>query len=283
MQIPSLISHPRQRATFISIVRQCDELTKQLKKKNIIFHSNSAFGKVLRDAELVADQWENGERDLDLNAVRNTANAYRIANACIAASDDVGASECLRRVILKNTDLSSREASQGKDALWELELAQLLRRNGTVVAHAEPDLICNFHFGPYPIACKKINSPGGVENQVRQGVKQLAKFGSPGIVALNIDDVISLDGLTLAPTRQFVLEYLDHQIEVFRRQQRNNLLRFLGEKRCDGILIAATGFAMLARGIPDYDLSTATALWSKHTLDYRLTQRLSCLRNVLAT
>ena len=69
-------------------------------------------------------------------------------------------------------NLSERRPSRGKDALWELDLLSFLRRRSIETVLREPDIVANFGFGDYPIACKKVYSEKGVETQMRKGVQQ---------------------------------------------------------------------------------------------------------------
>ncbi|MDR7009671.1 hypothetical protein [Paraburkholderia strydomiana] len=107
-------------------------------------------------------------------------------------------------------DLSKRPPSQGKDALWELNLLALFRRLGVQAKLLDPpDIVANFGFGEYPIACKKIYSEKGVEAQMRKGAKQLAPYQGGGLVALNIDDLIPEDVLLKTESAATAGGYLD--------------------------------------------------------------------------
>jgi hypothetical protein len=253
----------------------CIELKSELSERGISYHSNSALGQVLRSVENLARDWENGERAGYIRDIINASHARRIADACIAASTDPGANECLRRVIMKNTNLAERVSSQGKDALWELELSQMLKRRAVAVQHVDPpDLICSLCFGKYPIACKKVYSEKGVEAQVRKGAQQLHEYGLPGLVALNLDDLVPADSVLQSPTFLGAMEYLHSFNADFIRRNQLKMQRFLKDGRCDAILISTATFADIRESERRFNSISTTTLWTIETVSLQARERI---------
>lgn len=259
----------------------CLDLKSELKKRGISYHSNSALGRVLKSVEHLARDWENGERSGYIRDVINASYARRIADACIAASTDPGANECLRRVILKNTNLAERVSSQGKDALWELELGYMLKRRGVPVQHIDPpDLMCTLDFGDYPIACKKIYSEKGVEAQVRKGAQQLHEHGLPGLVALNLDDLVPADSVLQSPTFDSAMDFLHSFNSDFIRRNQLKIQRFLKDGRCDGIMIYTSAFADVKESERRFNSVSTTTLWTIETVSPQAWERIRSMRKI---
>ena len=93
--------------------------------------------------------------------------AVRIAEAVMAVIEHPQAREAIRRITKCGMRLSTRQHSQGKDALWELTLP------------GRPT--------PYAIACKKLDSDAFVGKQFSKRLKQLAAYSGAVPVAFKLD------------------------------------------------------------------------------------------------
>jgi len=128
--------------------------------------------------------------------------AVRIAYAVESALKDPGAKEAIHRVTDTNMNLTAKQTSMGKDALWELDLFRRLQLGGVPVRFDEPDLVVSLgeKFGDYAIACKKVYSQNNVANSFKKGCEQLADHKKPGIVAFNLDDLTLEEPVWTVPT-----------------------------------------------------------------------------------
>lgn len=126
MQIESI---PVRKSTYAEIAARSRQLREVLAERNVRFHRDSALGKLLRDAESLAKEWDEGNRAQEFRRLVNAAHANRIAEAILAVRDDADAQQCLSRIAGNDMNLSGRAPSQGKDHLWELDLLYALRRH----------------------------------------------------------------------------------------------------------------------------------------------------------
>lgn len=232
-------------------------------EKKIGIHRDSALGVILREAEALAQEWKNSNNAGGINRLIAAANAIRIAEAIDAVRSDANAGECLRRIAGNNVNLSDRSQSHGKNALWELELLARLKRNGVDAKLAEPpDIVIDLDGAPYSIACKKIYSERGAEAQVRKGVKQVEASGYPGIIALNLDDLVPAGSLLEAETLSQAHDYMHaFNVEFITRQQ-PRIQRYIAGGRCDGILISTSVPSGIATVRPKFNNHTQTTLWT---------------------
>lgn len=212
----------------------------------------------------------------------DAAHSNRISDAINAALADPGAIECIRRMCSNGMDISGRDPSHGKNALWELDLANFLKRRRVAVAHEDPpDLIADFGFGPYPIACKKVYSEKGIESQVRKGAQQLAQYGRPGLVAINFDDLAPARALLRSQSQSSASDFLARfNREVLDRQQAR-MQRFIVDGRCDGLLVSTTTLADIIDSTTRFNTHTQTTLWSLASINGEQAERLDRVRTFL--
>ena len=172
------------------------------------------------------------------------------------------AQELLARISKKDMDLDVRKQSQGKDALWELELLAFLRRNGARAWLEEPDIMVSLNGVDYPIACKKVNSEAGVIDQVRSACDQLKKFGSLGIVALNIDALIPENAVLRGRTEQEAGGVLRKMAEDFLDKNIRKLQDAIAGEKCDAMIFSISSPADFSNAKPRFNLLTEIMFWS---------------------
>lgn len=103
------------------------------------------------------------------------------------------------RLMLDSDLTQGPKRSEGKDLLYEHEVAYWLSRLGLRVQLAEPDVLvsCGGLSATVGIACKYPSSARQVLKEIRKGYDQVAKRGLPGIVAIGLDQLAL--GSTLRP------------------------------------------------------------------------------------
>jgi hypothetical protein len=269
------IDSPDQTWTYDEIAAKADSVRSLLTKRGIKLNDASALGIVLREADRLAADWSHGRSTGGVRRLINAAHANRICEAILAAQDDVGALECIKRMAKSGLDLSRREISQGKDALWEIELASSLKRRGIEVSHEEPDLVAAFGFGPCPIACKKVYSEKNFEVQISKGAQQVANTGVAGLVAVNLDDLVPDDALLQSATKASAAEFLNTFNRAFINRHQTKIQRFIKDKRCIGFLISTTTLVDIVDSSPRLNTNTQTMLWTLSPLRYEQDDRVS--------
>jgi hypothetical protein len=210
------------------------------RERGIRLHRDSALGRLLREAEALNRDWESGRSGPgDMRRLVAAAHANRIICVLDVVGREPDAQEALRR-IAANVDLAGRDQSQGKDALWELELLVKCRARGVDAALVDPpDLVVRVSLGELGIACKKIYSERGVGAQIRKGGKQLGPYGGAGLIALNLDDLLPEDVIlraaNIADAGRVLAAFIDEFIARHGRAMQQSVL----ESKCDGLLLSA--------------------------------------------
>lgn len=279
MRIESI---PVRKSTYAEIAVRSRQLRAVLAERNVRFHRDSALGRLLRDAESLAREWDEGNRTQEFRRLVNAAHANRIAETILAVRDDADAQQCLSRIAGNDMNLSGRARSQGKDHLWELDLLYALRRLGFSAKLVDPpDIVIDLCISPFPVACKKIYSEKGVEAQLRKGVKQLAQHGRGGLVALNIDDLVPDDTILRRRDRREASDFLNKFNEDFVERHRVTLQRFVKDRRCDGILVSTSVLADLENSKPRFNLVTESMLWTLDSVPPETVARIAELRKAL--
>ncbi|WP_428003679.1 hypothetical protein [Acidovorax sp.] len=225
-------------------------------------HRDSTLGVLLGEAEALAREWENGRDTGGIARLVAASNMNRIADAIDSIQEDLNALEHLKRIARNDVDLWKRKLSQGKDALWELELLGKLKRNGAQASILEPDIVVELGSERYAIACKKIYSERGVEAQVRKGVNQIKAAGLPGIVALNLDEMVPAGTLLQAGSLAEAKDFM-HAFNVdFITRNRHRIERFMSSGRCKAILCSTSVPSGIETAKPRFNNHTQQTFWT---------------------
>ncbi|WP_414495147.1 hypothetical protein [Stenotrophomonas maltophilia] len=228
-------------------------------------HSGSALGSLFATVRRLA----NDAKPLTGGRRRATflrANeAVRIARAVEAALDDDGAKEAIHRVLRSDMNLATRQESNGKNALWELDLYRRLKLGQSPVRFEEPDLVVSLgdELGDYAIACKKVYSEGAGENAFKLGCEQLGRHGRPGIVAFNLDDLTPEYEIWTAPSVRELKQRLDEFNCAFVKAHQALFCAALRRGDCDGVLVSTSVISDVPDMSPPINVTRSTAVW-KH-------------------
>lgn len=256
------------------------KLRELFEQRNIKISELSALSKLLKQATTLSEEWRQGSGANHTRTLVDSGHANRIIQAVISGASDPGSLECMKRIANKDVDLSQRVSSQGKDALWELEFLAMLKSKGVKAYLSEPDIVANFLFDDCSIACKKVYSDAGraVESQVRSGVKQIERSGRPGMVALNIDDLVPADVLFKAKTTDAAMDVLADLVRAFLDRHQMRLQRFVKDGRIDGILISVTVPSDIEMSSPTFNQLVQMTLWSLETASIDARARIGQMR-----
>ena len=234
-----------------------------LEFRQIRLHSASVLGQLMKKAEALSSEWKLGERNLGWqDRMLSALHVNRICSAVLGVGSDHGAQEALKRVASKDMNLSFHNHSQGKDAFFEIELADYLLRHGMKAVFAEPDILLKLDTGDYPVACKKINSLANLGGQIRKGVSQLRPSGGVGFIALNVDLLIPENSILVKDTAAEANKKLIALIDGFCEANRFVLQKPIATKACDGILFSITAITHVEQMRPQVSCYTQTTFWS---------------------
>lgn len=233
-----------------------------LDQRKIKLRDGSALSQLLRQADILSQAWAEGMKP-ENKVVWETLHVNRLANAVINLLDEPGIQEALTRMARNVMQPDDRRVSQGKDALWELDLMSQLKDRGLAVKAAEPDILVDIGFGDYPIACKKSWSISGLEKQISKAAKQLAPFNNGGLIAINLDDLVVPGGGVVVPTQDHAVVGLSRAQAALIADAEYLLEKAVMQGKCDGFIISTTVYAKLTEEKIQPYLTSLLSLWSK--------------------
>lgn len=249
--------------SYAQIVESADKVKAMLAKRRVNLNPQSVLATIFRKATVLSKEWTAADQSEGWqDRLHSAAYAIQISEAMLEAESDAAAQECLRRIAKRDMDLGRRVASQGKDALWELQLLSYLRRHGIAAKMAEPDIIAPMSWGDYPIACKKINSENGVEGQIKKARGQLAKFGGQGIIALNIDELTPENKLFPWPNTEVAGDKLSSLLQAFVDRHRDAMQNAVMKQQCDGFVLSVSVLVDLENSKPRFNYQTQIRMWN---------------------
>ncbi|MFN5167943.1 MAG: hypothetical protein ACK5JG_21815 [Pseudomonadota bacterium] len=285
---PSLVElHARERVhrsqTYAEVALTVERLRAQVAERGIRCPPNSALGSLLLKASALNEQWEAQTHGQDILTLMQADEALRIAQAVSEVLDEPGAEEPIRRMTKSDMNLSARQSSQGKDALWELDLLKFLRSHQVAARLQEPpDIALDLPdgLGSYGVACKKLYSEDSLETPLRKGYQQLQRMGHPGLVAFNLDDLTPQRSILVHRTPQHVGDFLHQRNVDFMRRHEAVLQRAVMQGRCDGVLFATTVQADIQEMSPRFNRFAEFMLWTVEQAPTAARRRLDALQGM---
>lgn len=258
-----MAARPDYVATYAQVAEKVSLARLVFERRGIALHTQSVLSQIFDQADALAEMAKSGPpAGIGIEQLIATMHANRISDAIFGVAEEAFAQELLIRIAKKDMDLALRAASQGKDALWELELLAFLRRKGARAWLQEPDIVMSLDGTEYPIACKKINSDLGTVSQVRSACKQLRNFGAQGIVALNIDELVPENNVLHGPTFVSTGRHLQELADDYLDRHRLDFQKAVVGEKCDAILISITALAEIEGSKPRWNYQTETMFWS---------------------
>jgi hypothetical protein len=130
-----------------------------------------------------------GFREL-IVAQQNAIETFLIARTFqeVGRSDAAG---LLRPLLRGKVDLREDASGAARNYQFELSLLALCDLGGMAGMFAEPDIVIRDPFGDVGIAAKRVASEGAVRERVKEAVSQIRRATPRGLVALNVDQLVS--------------------------------------------------------------------------------------------
>jgi hypothetical protein len=251
---------PQDRLTFEQLADLAKNVRALFTNRNICIKPLSTLGRLLQHVDSIAAQWASGLGQ-DVTAMIDAITAMRVTEAILSAQGECMADTCYRRIAKKDVDLFSPEPSQGKDALWELQLLQILKSRGMNATLAEPDIMATVGSFEIPVACKKIYSEKNLENQLRSAGTQLAKFNAGGIAALNLDAQVPKDHLIVSTSSVSASSTLVKVAYDFLGKHQTLIRRLISDGKFDAVLVSVSCPMDNRMLRPRFNVGTETLLW----------------------
>lgn len=185
----------------------------------------------------------------------------RVIDAVNTIISDPSLPRLLSELMDGTLDLLARAQSKAKDTLWEIELLRILRTNGISSEFGEPDLLLTASADPVGVACKKLYSAANFSKIISRAVSQIQRSLNLGIVAVNIDDLISSNSILNAPTPDVAAKMLDTIIYEFMAEHERHLRKYIEPGRAIAVIISCAALADLDQNKPRFCNLRQTIAW----------------------
>jgi len=264
---PSAMSSPSSplllTTTFANALTKVELVIEALKKEGIECRPSSSLGSLFAKLRHLNKQHARDPTGYDPKKFFTSIEALWIAEALEMAIGEPGSRGPIRRIVSSDMSLSGRQLSQGKDALWELDLYRRLKLGGAKVQLDEPDLVIELGngLGNYGVACKKVYSESGVVDAFESGCRQLKGQDLPGVVAFNLDDLMEEKVLLRAPTSEALYRELAHGGRKFLGRHAAAFQKMIKREQCDGVLISVSMVSEVPDGLLPITLARVPMLY----------------------
>ncbi|ABV67584.1 hypothetical protein Abu_1328 [Aliarcobacter butzleri RM4018] len=215
------LEESKKRANYIK------ELFAQNKLK---LNELSHLGKLLKTVE----NSEKG-KSLELFDILDISRVYE----ALVVFETIGIEETiLNRIRKGKLDFNNSSNDDGKNILFELEIAASFLKKGISVKFDEPDLIVELLGKKIGIACKKINSIKRIQQALSKGTKQnIEQKVDYAIVALNIDNYHPIGHLLVKRTRKDALDFIHKRNKNLYFEQKKEFNKYLNDGRLQSVFI----------------------------------------------
>ncbi len=234
----SMCSPVQLNTSFAAAVVKIDGVVDALKSQGITVSSGSSVGSLFAKVRQLNKQHAKNPAGYDHAKFFAAMEALWIAQSLDLAIGVPGARESIHRIVGSEMDLSGRDASQGKDALWELDLFRRLKLGGADARFEEPDLVVPLEggLGDYGVACKKLYQESGFVRALERGCSQLKEAGLRGIVAFNLDEIMDAKTFLRVPTDHAMHAALLNKVQRFISIHLADLEWTVKRGGCDGVM-----------------------------------------------
>lgn len=199
--------------------------------------------------------------DMTPDQILEVAQAQRVLLAIVNSAHEVGLKAPLERIATSVLEPTTTIHSEGKDAVFELELLQYIKFRGLHARLGEPDVVVeSAPYGNYFVACKTINSLNNIKGQLRSGYGQVEKYGH-GCVAFNFEPHMCFEQPLRVQTAREASHILNKHLRGLYGKSKNLFDRKLQDGRLDGVVLQMSCFADVAESKTDLDVFTHTVYY----------------------
>lgn len=253
----------------------------KLAEAGIQINANSSLNSILCSAEAACTSTAPDDR-FSANIII-ALTAQRLCESLIYSLDRRMGSAAIMRLCRNSVDLSAREKSQGKDALFELELLAALGLQNIATEVAEPDLVATIEGERIGIACKKIYSEKKIHDRLRHGYRQITNTQLPGIVAFNLDDLLQGNSLLQAESKDQALAVLERYVVNLVDKNTRTLGEPIARHRCDAVLFSLSYPCHIPTNHPSLVNVTYKYMWTIKQASSEARRRTAAMAQALQT
>ncbi|MGB6329361.1 MAG: hypothetical protein WBF48_10570 [Halarcobacter sp.] len=231
------------------------EWIRDLFKKNELTINNSSYlGKLLISIENIETDKVTESQTI------NILDLNRLYSALIVMEWQEVDKSILKRLRKGKLDFNDPKNDDGKNILFELEIAALFIEKGIRVKFDEPDLIIEFEGKEIGIACKKVNSIKGLDKAIKKGMKQNKTSNVDyAVVAINIDNYHPVGHILCKETKERAMDFVHERNEAFYKKQARHINKYLKENSLQSLFIDSRIKTDITKESPRFNNLNATS------------------------
>ena len=232
---------------FVDIRHRASRLEALYGRAGLVIPARSGLAHFIRSAVKLADAWERGETPADFKELMVAASYLDgIATAALWMTEDRKGRHVLKKLLSGGLGPFAGSPSIAKDALWEMQLGHVLGSRGFQVDFGEPDLHLDLDGAIVGIACKKFYSEKNVRKTLSIGVEQIARSRLPGVLGINIDDLLAPGVVAIAQDKDQFLRGVNNLCAEFVMRHEEVFHKYLSRGRSLAALVSSECFGIVA-------------------------------------
>ncbi|MCP5183596.1 MAG: hypothetical protein H6993_06505 [Pseudomonadales bacterium] len=248
--------------TYLNIKEKAQQVEVLYRRNGLKINMTSDLGRLIGLAVDLSDAWFlNRMNDVSDETLFNVCYFEKIASSLLEAQEEPNIKEYLQKLSGSVLDPFLREHSTAKDAAWELELFSSLKRRGILVSLQEPDIVATYGEKRIAIACKKLYSSNHVQSIASNANKQIRESSAPGIIALNIDNLIAPEVHRNSSTFDEVGGYLNSFNMDFLRSNERHIRKYLETRGLLAALVSTSTIAIVPGERQSLNYARETLIW----------------------
>lgn len=270
--------------THLPVLKERAQAVRELFVKNgVTINPASALYIVLADIDKVTDAWLI-QADAKVSGIvqLEVTRFGGCIEHILALSGHPNAASYLERLAAGDIKSLVRGPSDARSILWELELWHNFRRRGVSASLVDPpDIVLEGGDSEVAVACKMLFSEGHVQNVLSKGVNQIARFGTAGLLAINIDDLTVHDQVYTGRNHKEITEILNNINMTFLSRHERHFRKYLDDGRICGALVSSACLARLEHERVKLNYVRMTTVWSLETRNPDQDRNLRCVMRCL--
>ena len=250
--------------TLLEIKERAQAIENMYKSSGIRIPTNSGLGQLIRNAEVVSENWLLDKQDrMNHEMFFLSIHLDRVADAILPLMAVPRKDQYLRDLLSGSLNFFERRHSKAKNVFWELELwSKLLRRTEKVYLNEPPEIVVEYGTSRVGIACKKLYSEKHVQNVLSQAVGQIEGEFEFGIVGINIDDLLPEDMVLKSHSSKGASEQLNRFNSSFISNHMRHFRRYLSAGRIISAIISCSIVTDVESERPQFRNSYQWTVWT---------------------
>lgn len=174
------------------------------------------------------------------NVIQTMVEFQQLTKIMEAAKNSVRSSAWLKQLkkLASGVAYATQESGgpSARDTQFECYLAAVFELSGCSIMFAEPDVVVTHSELTFGVAAKRPRGTAGFEKNLRGGARQVAAFGHPGIVALDLSAAL-LRGTCITPADgPAAITFVEHTIDEFIAAEHPRIERFVAGRAIAALL-----------------------------------------------